>query len=177
MQKVYSCKAKSPAYYLQQENEKILHFSFQGALPEGHTVALNTAFGTLSYIVCDGGYPRLVGQEQFSSSEMSVLLPLLEAFPYYCPYEVMYASFYNGNVLESTVARCRQRLQEALEAGIWDQEIKPVRCALSRTRIKMRSFGVDIHSILETGYILMIASTLEAGEEPVKKLAKVSTIA
>ena len=48
---------------------------------------------------------------------MRVLLPLIEQFPYYCPYEVMFASFYNGNVHERTVARCRERLQEAMEEG------------------------------------------------------------
>ncbi len=165
MQKVYQRKAKISPDYLKQDQERILHFSLQGALPEGHIMALNTAFGSLSYLSCEAGRPRLIAQEQFSSSEMSVLLPLLEAFPYYCPYEVMYASFYHGNVAERTVARCHQRLRESMEAGIWDQEIKPVRCALSRTRLKMRDFGVDILSILETGYILMLASKPRLVEE------------
>ncbi len=42
--------------------------------------------------------------------------------------------------------------------GIWDQEMRPVRNVLSRTRLKMRTFGFDISSILETGYILMFES-------------------
>ena len=95
---------------------------------------------------------------------MRVLLPLIEQFPYYCPYEVIYASFYNGNVQERTVARCRQRLLEAMEEGIWDQEMRPVRNVLSRTRLKMRSFGFDISSILETGYILMYEARLRQSE-------------
>jgi hypothetical protein len=41
--------------------------------------------------------------------------------------------------------------------GTWDQEMRPVRCALSRTRLKMRTFNVDISSILSTGYILLIS--------------------
>ena len=97
----------------------------------------------------------LVQQQQFTDGEMRVLMPLMEQFPYYCPYEVMFASFYNGNVQERTVERCRERLQEAMDEGIWDQEMRPVRNVLSRTRLKMRSFGFDISSILETGYILM----------------------
>lgn len=158
MQKVYLRKSKT-LDYPSQANEKILHFSLQDALPAGHSLALNLAFGTLSYLVCeDSCTPRLVRQEQFTHTEMAVLLPLLELFPYYCPYEVLYASFYgNGKVNEDGTALARIHLQEAQEDGIWDQEMRPVRCALSRTRLKIRSFGIDISSILATGYILMIA--------------------
>jgi hypothetical protein len=56
---------------------------------------------------------------------------------------------------------------EAQENGVWDQEMRPIRCALSRARLKMRTFGIDISSILATGYILMMAmepeEMLEAG--------------
>jgi hypothetical protein len=168
MQKVYLRKSKTVADFPKEDNERILHFSLQDSLPMGHTLALNTAFGTVAYLVNEGNIPRLVRQEQFTNTEMSVLMPLLELFPYYCPYEVLYASFYgSGKVTDSNVARARQRLQEAQEAGIWDQEMRPVRCALSRTRLKMRSFGVDISSILATGYILMVATEPEDDETAV----------
>ena len=93
-------------------------------------------------------------QQQFTAGEMSVLMPLLEAFPYYCPYEVLLASFQYGNVTEATDERCRQHLQEAQEEGIWDQEMRPMRNVLSRARLKLRSLGIEISTILETGYIL-----------------------
>jgi hypothetical protein len=68
------------------------------------------------------------------------------------------ASFNSGHVTEQAIDRCRQRLQEAQEAGDWDQEMRPVRNVLSRTRLKMQNFGIDIFSILETGYVLMLQS-------------------
>jgi hypothetical protein len=34
--------------------------------------------------------------------------------------------------------------------------MRPVRNVLSRTRLKVRSFGIEISSILETGYVLMV---------------------
>jgi hypothetical protein len=157
MQRLYE-RERVAADLLTRENDQILHFSLQSALPEGHALALNTDFGTLSYIVSEDNHPRLVMQEQFTNTEMSVLLPLLEMFPYYCPYEVMYASFYSGKMDERAVARCRRRLQDAQEEGVWDQEMRPVRGALSRTRLKLRAFGIDISSILATGYILMVGS-------------------
>lgn len=155
MQRLSTRETKMSAPYLKQDSENIMHFSLLDALPPGDILALNRNLGTLSYISCSEGRPILVQQQQFTDGEMRVLLPLMEQFPYYCPYEVMFASFYNGNVQERTVARCRERLQEAMEEGIWDQEMRPVRNVLSRTRLKMRSFGFDISSILETGYILM----------------------
>ena len=135
--------------------EDILHFSLQGVLPPGHMLAVNPLLGTLSYIVNDDNHPRLMMQQQFTAGEMSVLMPLLEAFPYYCPYEVLLASFQYGNVTEATVERCRQHLQEAQEEGIWDQEMRPMRNVLSRARLKLRSLGIEISTIVETGYILM----------------------
>jgi hypothetical protein len=82
-------------------------------------------------------------------------MPLLEAYPYYCPYEVLLASFSMGKLTDPNIARCKKRLEEAQEAGVWELEMRPVRNVLSRTRMKTRAFGIDILSILETGYILM----------------------
>ena len=107
----------------------------------------------------------MVMEQQFTTSEICVLMPLLEAYPYYCPYEVLLASFSNGRVTEVTVARCRQRLQEAQEEGVWDQEMRPVRNILSRTRLKTRTFGIEISSILETGYILLCSPRLLSQQE------------
>jgi hypothetical protein len=141
------------------DTEQIRYFDLQDALPEGHTLALNTRLGTLSYLhACDGKRPRMYVQQQFTNSELSLLLPLLEHYPHYCPHEVMFANFYNGNVTEKTIARARQRLQEAMEYGTWDHEMRPVRNVLSRTRLKLKDFGMDVLSILETGYILMVTT-------------------
>ena len=155
MQKVSLRKVKAPVSYLQETNEEVLHFSLQGLLPSGHTLALNTSLGTLSHLVCKDERPYMLMEQQFTTSEICVLLPLLEAYPYYCPYEVLLTSFNGGRVNDSAVARSRERLLEAQEAGVWDQEMRPVRNVLSRTRLKTRAFGIEISSILETGYILM----------------------
>ena len=96
------------------DNKGMLYFPFQGTLPVGHTLVLNTALGTLSYLSKGVDRPRLEIQQQFTTSELSLLRPLLELFPHYCPYEVMFASFYNGTITDETVEHCRQRLYEAL---------------------------------------------------------------
>lgn len=143
---------------------QILYFGLQDALPEGHILALNTHLGTLSYLHSSGKWPRMLVQQQFTNSEMSLLRPLLEHYPHYCPHEVMFANFYNGTVSEKTIARARARLQEALDYGTWDHEMRPVRNVLSRTRLKLKDFGLDVLSILETGYMLMVTARPEIPE-------------
>ena len=146
------------------DNGEMLYFSLDGTLPAGNTLVLNTRLGTLSYLSRGIDRPRLEMQQQFTSSELSLLRPLLELYPHYCPYEVMFASFYNGAITDEMVEQYRQRLYEALEADIWDQQLRPIRNVLSRTRIKLRPFGIDISSILETGYILMVTPRLKSAE-------------
>lgn len=135
--------------------EDILHFSVQGLLPLGHTFALNASLGTLCQLGVRADCPHLLMEQQFAASELSVLMPLLESYPYYCPYEQLFASFTYGRATESTMERCRVHLQEAMNEGVWDHEMRPMRNVLSRTRLKTRCFGIEIASILETGYILM----------------------
>lgn len=141
------------------ESGQILYFTLKNTLPAGHTLALNTRLGTLSYLSIDEHrQPRMLVQQQFTQSELSLLRPLLEHYPQYCPHEVMFANFYNGTVTEQTIARARTRLQEAAEYGTWDHEMRPVRNVLSRTRLKLKDFSMDILSILETGYMLLLTS-------------------
>ncbi|HEY1353254.1 MAG TPA: hypothetical protein VGF67_26895 [Ktedonobacteraceae bacterium] len=141
------------------ESGQILYFTLQNTLPAGHTLVLNTRLGTLSYLATDEcRQPRMLVQQQFTQSELSLLRPLLEHYPQYCPHEVMFANFYNGTVTEQSIARARTRLQEAAEYGTWDHEMRPVRNVLSRTRLKLKDFSMDILSILETGYMLLLTT-------------------
>lgn len=140
-------------------SEQILYFDLQGALPAKHVLVLSTRLCVLSYLSIDTKQqPRILVQQQFTQSELSLLQPLLEYYPHYCPHEVMFANFYNGTVTEQTIARARERLREAVEYGTWDHEMRPVRNVLSRTRLKLKDFGLDILSILETGYMLLLSA-------------------
>ena len=145
-------------------SNSIRYFSLQDSFPKGHILALNISSGTLSYLYREDERARLLIQQQFTFSEMSLLLPLLDSYPHYCPHEVIFAHFYNSNVTESIVMGYHQHLQDALDAGTWDQEMRPLRNVLSRVRVKLRPFGISITSILETGYMLMVNSSKGAGK-------------
>ena len=140
-----------------QAEEEILHFSLQGLIPEGHIFAFNMALGMLSHLAIDEGRATMLTEQPFTTAEVSVLLPLLEAYPYYCPHEVLVASFNQGRATEAGIALTRKRLQEASRVdGAWDQELRPARNVLSRCRLKTRAMGFDIAPIVEVGYILMV---------------------
>jgi len=157
MQGISYRKIASAMYEMPQSDEEILHYTMDELLPAGHTLAMNVLLGTLSLIAKDSNlpYPRMVAEQQFTMSELSLLLPLLNSHPHYCPYEVLLASLNHRMITETTIERSRKRLHDAQDDGVWDQEMRPVRNVLSRTRLKMRRFGVEIASILETGYVLM----------------------
>lgn len=139
-----------------EQQHEICYYAAPGLIAEGHVLALNQRLGLLSYLAPaeDTNGPRLLAQEQFSASELSLLRPLLEQHPEFCPYEVAWVSFNTGQVTDEVVERARKRLQEAQFAGVWDYELRPVRNVLSRVRFKLRAFGIDARSILETGYML-----------------------
>ncbi len=148
---------QAPATSYSSPEEEIVHFIPQDLLLAGHVLALNMPLGTVSLIAPHPGqpYPLLAGEQQFTASEMSLVLPLLQSYPHYCPYEVLLAGFNYGKVTEKGIEKARQHLHAALEEGIWDQEMRPVRNVLSRARLKLRALGIDAVSILETGYVLM----------------------
>ncbi len=140
----------------------ILHFSLEGLLPEGHWLALNTELGTLALLATkhDTAHPLLLTEQQFTPAELFLILPLLQSFPQYCPYEVILASFNAGNVTALSTERARKQLHEALEEGLWDQQMRPVRNVMARARAKIRAFGLEVSPILEVGYVLMSRSKL-----------------
>lgn len=147
-------KARSSPIQFNQEME-ILHFAPPGLLAPEQALAFNTTLGTLSLLGRQNDRPRLIIEEQLTPGEITVLVPLLRTYPSYCSYELILASYEAGRLTEETISRYRARLLEALQhPGGWDEMMRPVRGVLSRARTKLRSFGLVIASVSETGYML-----------------------
>ena len=146
---------KTQTFHIKQRKEvetKISHLSLPGLLPIGHTLALNLETRTLS-LLSDG--PQLITQQQFSDNEMRLVVPILGSYPHYCPYEVLLAHFSSNVVTEASIAHCRQYLQEALSRGTWQQELRPIRRALSSLRSKLEHFDLGISNVRERGCSLV----------------------
>lgn len=135
----------------------IRYFCLQGLLSEQTVLAFNPQLGSLCLLAPPSQslpQPRLLAEQLFTESECCVLLPVLEAHPLFCPYEVLLAHFTAKHVTPVVIARCRKQLSDAVVKGTWDGEMRPVRNVLSRTRLKLRVFGITVVSLLETGYLL-----------------------
>jgi hypothetical protein len=142
-----------PAHDEEPTDDSIVHFVLAGLLPAGHILALHRFLGTLSHLTLVQEQPRMLGEQLFSNTEVSLLLPLLEQYPHYCPYEVLWASFH-GSTGEKAIMRARRRLQQAREEGYWDEEMRPLRTVLSRARLKLQEMGPGTVSLFETDYLL-----------------------
>lgn len=136
-----------------ETKEVIQHFSLQGVLPEGHTLAIDTNNLVAAIMIVEHGKPRMHKLASFTDMEMLVFLPLISSHPYYAPYEDLYASYTWGTTEKRDDAR--EILNAAQEINEWDFAMRPLRNVLSRTRLKTRQLGIEISSILETGYIIM----------------------
>lgn len=128
-------------------------------MPPGCLLAFHEHLGILSLLALDetSHLPRVLAEAQFTANEIHVLLPLLENYPNYSPLEVLHAAFTYGARTEATITRSRLRMQEAQFAGLWDYEMRPLRNIISRTRHKLRDVGIEVVSMVETGYMLVKA--------------------
>jgi hypothetical protein len=133
---------------LNEGEKRIPHLSPQGLLPPGQTLVLNLETRTIS-LLSDG--PTLLVEQQLSANEMRLLVPILDYFPYYCPYEVLLSYLSTKVVTQASIERCRQRLQEAQACQRWQQELRPVRRALSSLRTKLYRLDIGISNVRERG--------------------------
>ena len=64
----------------------ISHFTPDGLLPIHQTLVINLETRMIA-LLSDG--PTLIVEQQLSANEMHLLVPILDYFPRYCPYEVL----------------------------------------------------------------------------------------
>ena len=123
----------------------LLHLTLNGLLPDDQTLVLNPVTRTATLFRNDGsGNARIVTQQQFSPNGMRLLIPLLQAYPHYCPYEVLLASLFPLSLEE-----CRKQFQEA-----WERSVRPIRRAIGSIMAGLHSFGLTVHSLRGVGYLL-----------------------
>jgi hypothetical protein len=137
-------------------------FTLPRVLPEGHVLVLNThAYSLSTYVLTELSAERhgLVAQEVLTELEMYVVLALLEAYPQYCPYEVLRAA-----ITDEVLSRARTTVYRAVEHKTLDRSMKPIRNILSRCRAKLHAFGIDVRSIHAEGYILTALRTKDVSQ-------------
>lgn len=132
----------------QEVGVEILHLSLPGLFAAGQTLVVNRQMRTLCLL---SDSPRIILEQLLSENEMRLMLPILQSYPHYCPYEVLLAHISSNVVTDATIERCRLRLQEAQSRGAWQQELRPIRRALSSLRSKLHAFHLEISNVRERG--------------------------
>jgi hypothetical protein len=141
----------------------ITHYPLDGLLPPGHSLAFHRGLGTLAHLTIQEDRAVVLDEQQFTEAEITLLVPLLDHSPHHCPYEVLWTRFAWNTTEQEAVSRARPHLQAALEQGGWDEEMRPVRSAISRTRLKLNRMGLDVLNVFQLGYVLVARPALRRG--------------
>lgn len=139
----------------------ITHYPLERLLPDGACLAFNVVGRILSLLVVNAqGMPEVVEQCSIAPAETLILLPMLEMYPDYCPYEVLYASVTYGNASEESVGASRTYLQDVLDGGTsgraWDRAFRPIVNVVTRLRPRLYTFHLTISSVREAGYSFQV---------------------
>lgn len=125
--------------------EGAIHLALAELLPENHTLVVNPAKRIVTLLYDEpGGEARIVEEQVFSPSAIRVLIPLLQAYPNACPYEILLTHLY-----PTPVEAVRKHLQEA-----WETTMRPLRRAMSTIKVDLHPFGLQVTSVRNSAYIL-----------------------
>lgn len=127
----------------------------EGLLPASSHLEFDNESRTL--ILVSTQTPHILALQQFTKNEWTLLLLLLESYPYYVPNEVLLA-----NLTLLSPADCRKRLHEAetRDPKAVKRELKPVHRALHGIRAKLHKIcpQLRIALIREAGYVLSLST-------------------
>lgn len=129
-----------------------------GSLLPGNRLILNHDQGILSLLTGE----EILEQQILTPNEMYVIEELFKTYPEYCPSEVLISAM-TGQSIE----RCQEKVLWGLEEGAADVVMRPIRNLLSRCRMKLHPFGIEIKSLTTVGYVLI----------PVKGRARAQAVA
>jgi hypothetical protein len=141
------CMNTSANDHHQQEDqpEALLHLSLAGLLPADQKLVINpTMRAATLFSYTPDGEAQIVARQQFSPNGMRVLVPLLQAYPNYCPYETLLASLFS-----LTLDEARRQLREIREIAL-----RSVRRAIGSLAAGLRAFGLRVRSVRSTGYLV-----------------------
>lgn len=125
--------------------EELLRLSLTGLLPASQQLVINPrARTTILFAQTALGEVIIVTEQQFSPNGMRLLIPLLLAYPNYCPYETLLAALFSLNPDEA-----RHQLREIREIVL-----RPVRRAIGNLATGLRAFGLRVQSVRSTGYLV-----------------------
>ena len=129
----------------EDQPQTLLHLSLTGLLRPHQQLMINSSIRTATlFSETPEGKACIVAQQQFSPNGIRVLVPLLTAYPGYCPYEILLAA-----LSSLTLDEARHQLREIREVAL-----RSIRRAISSLTIGLHAFGLRIRSVRSTGYLV-----------------------
>lgn len=136
---------ENPSPHALAHDDHLLRLPLKDLLPLHQILIIDPVMRTVSLLSQPPEEEaQILVQRHFSPNGMCVLVPLLQAYPHYCPYEVLLASLYPQSLDEA-----RRQLREN-----WDLMIRPIRRAIGSIVAGLRAFGLAVRSIRGVGYLL-----------------------
>jgi len=129
----------------EDQSQALLHLPLAGLLPPDQKLVINPSIRTATlFSYTPDGEAQIVAQQQFSPNGMRVLVPLLQAYPNYCPYEVLLVALFS-----LTVDEARLQLHEIREIAL-----RSIRRAIGSLATGLRALGLRVRSVRSTGYLV-----------------------
>ena len=129
----------------EDQSQALLHLPLAGLLPPDQKLVINPSIRTATlFSDTPEGEAQIVAQQQFSPNGMRVLVPLLQAYPNYCPYEALLTALFS-----LTLDAARRQLREIREIAL-----RSVRRAIGSLASGLRAFGLRVRSVRSTGYLI-----------------------
>ena len=131
----------------QQEDQpgSLLHLPLSGLLPDNQKLVINPSARTaILFAQTSPGKADIVTVQQFSPNGMRVLIPLLQGYPNYCPYETLLVALFS-----LTLDEARRQLREIRKIVL-----RSIRRAIGSLASGLRAFGLRVRSVRDTGYLV-----------------------
>jgi hypothetical protein len=121
----------------EDQPDSLLHLPLAGLLPDNQKLVINpTARTVVLFAQTSPGEADIVTVQQFSPNGMRVLIPLLKAYPNYCPYETLLAHLFSLTLDEAR------------------RQLRSIRRAIGSPATGLRAFGLQVRSVRDTGYLV-----------------------
>ena len=130
---------------MEPTTDRFHRYTLTGLLDEGAFLVEDTHL--LVFTVWNEREPLPVAQEMLTYEESRIFRTVLAHSPYHCPYESLYAMYY-----DVPIEKARNVLHASWDTEEWEIQMKPIRNVLSRARIKVRRLGIEMSNVSETGY-------------------------
>lgn len=130
------------------QDEDLLHLTLPGILPDNVLLVVDRHLHVVSLLHYQEGLARIRVQVHFRTHGMLILLPILQSYPHYSPYDYLLS-----HLFPLPIEQCRQMIQQA-HTREYEMLVRPLRRTMSSLSDGLHHLGLEMCSIRGVGYLL-----------------------